>query len=747
MFGIFYRYNNMRKGLVLIVLTIISGINSGCLKVDNNDVSNSPKINDFYPSSGVAGSTVIISGDNFSTTPSMNIVKFNGVSATISLSTKTQITATVPDGASTGPITVIIGNETVISASNFTVTPLVSSTSPTISGFTPVSGNVGTVVTITGTNFNTVASANIVKFNGVAATVTSATNTQITVSVPQGATTGNLSVTVGNETATSASFFLMQSSSSDVLITFSGTSATINNPLQGAGVAITVNNGNVVINSTVTDKELNYILSGTVTNGSVKIYSDYKFNLVLNGVSITNSTGPAINIQSSKKTTIVAMAGTTNNFADGVTYSSSSEDQKGTIFSEGQIIFTGTGIINVTGNNKHAICSDDYISVGSGSINVLKAIKDGIHSNDYFSMSGGEVKITSTDDGIQCEEGYIEITGGSIDIATTGSAYYDSANSDIASSAGINCYGDMLVSSGTISITSSGSGGKGITVDGAFTIGGGTINITTKGGVYRYSNSLTSEAKAIKSDKAFTMDGGNLTISSMDDGIKSEVSATVNGGTVNITKSGEGVEAPAITFKNGNVIIVSSDDCVNGTKGNGGEANDGSLVTFAGGVVYMSTTGGDGIDSNGNVVMTGGTVIAQGPPSAPEVAIDVNGTFNISGGLLICSGPNAGNMIEGPSTSSSQYSVLVKTNVTAGTLFTIQNGSGTNLVTYAPARNAYYFVFSSPSLVTGTTYKVITGGSCSGATITGGYYSGGTFSGGTQKGSFSLSSKLTTVSF
>ena len=125
----------------------------------------------------------------------------------------------------------------------------------------------------------------------------------------------------------------------------------------------------------------------------------------------------------------------------------------------------------------------------------------------------------------------------------------------------------------------------------------------------------------------------------------------------------------------------------------------------------------------------------------------MNGSFNISGGVLIASGPNAGNMIEATSSTSAQYTVLAKItgNVAAGTLVTIQNSSGTNLVTYAPARSAYYFIYSSSSLQSGSTYKVLTGGSYSGGSNTNGFYSGGAFSGGTQKGTFTVSNKLTTV--
>ncbi len=673
--------------------------------------------------------------------------------------------------------------------------------------------------------------------------------------------------------------------SDTVFITYNDSWVTVVNPLAFEGVDVAVNGSDVTVTNSSETKDINYCLSGTASNGTFKIYSGKRYNLLLNGVNITNSDGPAINCQSGNKATVVLMDGTTNRLTDGATYATApdngegeEEDQKGAFFSEGTILIKGAGslVINGIGTDKHAVGSDDDIEIENGSVTVTSAANDGIHAKNGFTMSGGSLNITAAGDGIDGDEGYLSISGGTIDIACSsedvsgiksdsamtvsggtitvtvsgnqskglkcnqpmafsggtitvnakggaalvadGSGYdpaYCTAvkcdgnitvngaemtlNCTGAASRGISTDMDFSVASGNLSIsstgsgatyknssgttdvyhavcitadgainltggtittTSSGSGGRGINCSGALTIGSTevspVISVTTTGTSVAISQSDKAEAKAFESDGAFTVNNGNITISSADDGIKSTNSITFNGGTVSITKSVEGVEGPIINVNGGSISIVSSDDSFNATRGNGSEADDNSQLNLNGGNIVLSATTGDPLDSNGDLSVKGGTILVHGPQSNPEVGMDVNGTKIITGGFIIISGPSS-NMTETFDNTSTQNSVFVKSQTSGGGggggggggssqsgIFRIQDASGNDIVTFKPARSYGSIVFSSATLVKGATYSIYVGGISTG-TEKSGLYTGGTYSGGTLKKSFTVSGSVTTV--
>lgn len=324
---------------------------------------------------------------------------------------------------------------------------------------------------------------------------------------------------------------------STITITY-GSTITIDNPLASKGVTITESNGDVIVNSTVS--EVAYVISGTSANGSLKIYSDKKFKLTLNGVNLTNNDGPAINIQSSKRAFIVLADNTTNSLTDGVTYKASgTEDMKATFFSEGQLIFSGNGSVNIKGNYKHAICSDDYVRVISGTITIPSATSDGIHTNDAFIADGGTITMTTAGDGIQCEEGYIVINGGtfSINVADKGiAASYDTDTT-------IDPY--LTINGGTFAITS--SAGEGIESKSVLTINNGDFVIKTSD-------------DGINAGTFIYINGGNLYVySSSNDGIDSNGKLTVTGGKIVSVGAGspeEGFDCDRNTFKITGGILV-----------------------------------------------------------------------------------------------------------------------------------------------------------------------------------------------
>jgi N-acetylneuraminic acid mutarotase len=159
-------------------------------------------VDSFNPDKGLSGTIVTIIGTNFSEAISQNSVTFNGVNATINSSTANQLVVVVPAGATTGKIKVSVNGSVGESASNFIVL-----NTPTITSFSPQSGEEGSLVTIIGNSFSSVPTENIVKFGDVSTTVTSASTTSLTVTVPTTAISGIISVTTNGLTANSVSQF------------------------------------------------------------------------------------------------------------------------------------------------------------------------------------------------------------------------------------------------------------------------------------------------------------------------------------------------------------------------------------------------------------------------------------------------------------------------------------------------------------------------------------------------------------
>ena len=196
-------------------LTVVAppGGKTGVITVSNIDgtatspvftyFSPKPTITSISPTSGPANATVTITGTDFKTTSiGANSVSFNGAAATVLAPvTATKLTVVAPPGGKTGVITVSNIDGTATSPVFTYINP-----KPTITSISPTSGSSNTTVTITGANFKTITASNTVKFNGASATVQTATATQLTVLAPAGGTTGAVSATTADGTATGPLF-------------------------------------------------------------------------------------------------------------------------------------------------------------------------------------------------------------------------------------------------------------------------------------------------------------------------------------------------------------------------------------------------------------------------------------------------------------------------------------------------------------------------------------------------------------
>ncbi|RKI32396.1 hypothetical protein D7Y27_36145 [Corallococcus sp. AB004] len=162
---------------------------------------------DFSPNSGAPGAEVILTGTGFSTTPASNSVSFHGVAAVVTAASAQRLVVTVPAGVTTGPVSVTVGGVTATSHEDFEVAA--QGSGPSLTGFSPVGGPVGTTVTITGTNFNTDRLFNRVFIGGIQASIVSATTTQLVVKVASQGATGRVRVSTPSGHVTSTTDFLV----------------------------------------------------------------------------------------------------------------------------------------------------------------------------------------------------------------------------------------------------------------------------------------------------------------------------------------------------------------------------------------------------------------------------------------------------------------------------------------------------------------------------------------------------------
>lgn len=462
-------------------------------------------------------------------------------------------------------------------------------------------------------------------------------------------------------------------------INLSGSGATV------SGSGVTVENGNITITSAGS-----YIISGTLTDGSIKVNCSEKgtVRLILNGASISSSSTAPVVVEEAKKVLVTLANGTTNTITDKTRQSVDDEDFSSAVYSKADLVFNGSGTLNVNAGYRNGIKSTDDLKVVSGTFNITSN-EDGIIGKDFLGIKDGKFTIKSGSDGMKSTDtdtskGNIVITGGEFDIT--------------ASNDGVHGNGDILIS------------------------------------------------------------GGNLTISSGDDGVHADDNLQVDGGTIDIKKCCEGLEGVQIILNDGDISIVASDDGINAADGSsssgmgmggfgggqnggfgGGQASSSDssvLLTINGGNIFVNASG-DGLDSNGNIVMNGGNVTVLGPTSDGDTALDFDGAFTINGGVLMAFGSSG--MLETP-TSAQNGCCIVTTlgTVSANSAFSLMDSSGNVIMSYIPTKNYASAIVYSSDIKSGSTYTVTAGSTTQSITVNSNVTTNGVSGGfgGGQNGGF-----------
>lgn len=487
-----------------------------------------------------------------------------------------------------------------------------------------------------------------------------------------------------------------------------------------------------------------WIVRGTLLGRQLVVDTDDDVQLVLDGVELESSVGPALRVENADSIAILLADGSLNSLRDGTTHPDTQEAPNAALSSRSDLTICGSGSLTVEGRYRDGVASSDGLVVADGLLGI-QAVDDGLRGKDYLTVRGGTLDLVAGGDGLVSDNeedagnGYVLIEAGQVSVMSDGDA--------------VSAATELLVTGGTVDLVSGGGAGTSVGEDSAKGLKAGT-------GVYIAGGDLVVDAAddAIHSDGVVVFSGGAATLSTGDDGIHANTSLDVTGGELDIVDSYEGLESLIVSISGGVTHIVASDDGISVSDGTGigglepgagtqpgSEAICDTCFLFIEGGRLVVDAAGDGLDSNGFGVMSGGVVIVNGPPGddgPPDAALDF-GELDITGGLLVAVHKNEmPNEIDGESTQ--RYVDLgLGSSQSAGTLVHLEQADGTGLLTFAPAKAFAALTFSSPDLETGT-HRLYVGGSAEGTELDG-LYEDETYSAGTLELEFSVSGIATSA--
>lgn len=523
--------------------------------------------------------------------------------------------------------------------------------------------------------------------------------------------------------------------------------------------------GVVIKGQTVTiTAEGTYIFSGTLSEGQIVVDADNaKVQIVFDNVDITCASSAAVYVKSAEKVFVTLAEGSQNTLHNTDEYVAIDDNNiDAVIFAKSDLTLNGTGSLTIISAEGHGIVSKDDLKITGGTYDItaaghalsekdsvriadgtfiLTAEKDGIHAENaddeetgYIYIADGDFTITSDGDGmdasniVQIEDGTFDITAGGgaansqktheSDMPGGGmSQNIERPDGESMPRMGEKPDGENMPQDTTTD--ESGTSTKGIKAGGGMYLNGGTYQID-------------SADDSIHSNANITIADGTYTLATGDDGVHADDALTVNGGTITVTESYEGLEGLTVTINDGTIDITARDDGVNaagGTDQSGfgtfgdhfkgmdsaddetEETTDNEMwMELNGGYIHI-LTGGDGVDSNGDLTINGGEIYIDGPSDNGNSAIDYGDRSSayVNGGTLVAIGSSG--MAEGMSDSSKQEVLMVKLGeqMEAGDVELTDN-EGNVIVSYTALKSYDCVIISTAEVESGATYTLTTSG-------------------------------------
>lgn len=290
-----------------------------------------------------------------------------------------------------------------------------------------------------------------------------------------------------------------------------------------------------------------YTVTGSTTNGYIHINTgENKVKLILNNVTIKNSSGPAIYVESNGNVHIETIG--ENNLSAITT-----EDLDAAIYSKADLVFKGDGILNIE-SDEDGVKGKDDVKIKSGTINIT-AGDDGIKGNDSITIQDSNITIKKSKEAIESK--VVNIIGGNVDVVASDDGI--NASDDDCSSNAMSPTGNANITECKINITGGtvkvNASGDGIDSNGSIYLSGGTVYVDGP------SNSGNG---ALDYDGVFEITGGKIIATGMSGMALNASSATQGSALINLSQTysaGQTVTIGDVTFtptKSFNSIMVSS---------------------------------------------------------------------------------------------------------------------------------------------------------------------------------------------